>query len=101
MTGRIVGRFLDHTGAPLQGEVELVPLVRTVTRAGMDAVYLPARQVVPLDVAGRLDLEVVAPGEGMNPSGWVWAALGAYAVAWGEYLLSQTVARSRGITAWR
>ena len=74
MTARIVGRFLDHTGTPLQGEVELVPLVRTVTRAGMDAVYLPARQVVPLDVAGRLDLEVVAPGEGMNPSGWVWAA---------------------------
>jgi len=38
---------------------------------------------------------------GVLPSAWVWAALGAYAVAWGEYLVSQTIARSRGLTGFR
>lgn len=32
---------------------------------------------------------------GVLPSGWTWAALAAYGVAWGEYLVTQTIARSR------
>lgn len=32
---------------------------------------------------------------GALPSAWTWAALAAYGVAWGEYLVTQTVARSR------
>ncbi|MDQ1136026.1 hypothetical protein QE410_000825 [Microbacterium sp. SORGH_AS 1204] len=38
---------------------------------------------------------------GALPSGWTWAALGAYAVAWGEYLVTQTIGRSRGSAAAR
>lgn len=51
--------------------------------------------VVALTVASLLGLA------GILPSAWVWAALGAYAVAWGEYLVSQTIARSRGLTGYR
>lgn len=49
--------------------------------------------VVALTVAGVLG------ALGVLPNAWVWAALGAYIVAWGEYLVSQTIARSRGTTA--
>ncbi|MEZ3155652.1 MULTISPECIES: hypothetical protein [Microbacterium] len=51
--------------------------------------------VVALTVAGLLGVAgALAPV-------WVWAALGAYAVAWGEYLVSQTIARSRGVAGSR
>lgn len=51
--------------------------------------------VVVLTVASLLGVA------GLLPAGWVWASLGAYAVAWGEYLVSQTIARSRGLTGYR
>ncbi|KTR89050.1 hypothetical protein NS220_16080 [Microbacterium testaceum] len=49
--------------------------------------------VVALTVVGALGAVGILPG------GYVWATLGAYIVAWGEYLVSQTIARSRGVTA--
>lgn len=67
-----------------------------------DSALAASRAVLPvLFVVGALTVAGLLGVAGVLPAGWVWAALGAYAVAWGEYLLSQTIARSRGITAWR
>lgn len=51
--------------------------------------------VTALTVASLLGLV------GLLPSAWTWAALGAYAVAWGEYLVTQTIARSRAAAGLR
>lgn len=83
------------------------PVILLIATAGAllviwrtDGALVGSRAVVPvlivvvaLTAAGLLALT------GALPSGWMWAALGAYAVAWGEYLVSQTIARSRGVTA--
>ena len=61
-----------------------------------------ARAIVPvLAVVIVLTIAALLGLVGILPSAWVWAALGAYAVAWGEYLVSQTIARSRGLTGYR
>lgn len=72
MTARITGTFLDFEGKPLSGVLELVPRVTHATVPGSRAVHLPATEVVALDPAGRVDLTVVAPGPGSNPTDWVW-----------------------------
>ncbi|PTT19352.1 hypothetical protein DBR36_07835 [Microbacterium sp. HMWF026] len=55
-----------------------------------------ARAAVPvLAVVAVLTVAALMGLAGILSSAWVWASLGAYAVAWGEYLVSQTVARSR------
>lgn len=51
--------------------------------------------VVALTVAAMLGMA------GVLPSAWFWAALGAYAVAWAEYLVTQTIGRSRASSAVR
>lgn len=61
-----------------------------------------ARAIVPvLAVVVVLTIAALLGLIGILPSAWVWAALGAYAVAWGEYLVSQTIARSQGLTGYR
>lgn len=61
-----------------------------------ERVVLPVLIVVTaLTVASLLGLV------GLLPSTWTWAALGAYAVAWGEYLVTQTIARSRAAAGQR
>lgn len=72
MTARITGQFLDFEGKPLSGVLELVPRVTHATVPGSRAVHLPATEVVRLDSQGRVDLTVVAPGPGSNPTDWVW-----------------------------
>ena len=62
-----------------------------------DGILAGARAAVPvLAVVAALTLASLLGLAGVLPSVWVWASLGAYAVAWGEYLVSQTIARSRG-----
>ncbi|MEV7768666.1 hypothetical protein [Microbacterium testaceum] len=83
------------------------PLILLIATAGALLVVLrtPAgavasRALVPvLIVVVALTVAGVLGALGVLPNGWVWAALGAYIVAWGEYLVSQTIARSRGTTA--
>ncbi|MDQ1076041.1 hypothetical protein QE406_002289 [Microbacterium testaceum] len=83
------------------------PLILLIATAGALLVVLrtPAgavasRALVPvLVVVVALTVAGVLGALGVLPNGWVWAALGAYIVAWGEYLVSQTIARSRGTTA--
>lgn len=54
------------------------------------------RVVLPvLVVVTALTLASLLGLVGLLPAAWTWAALGAYAVAWGEYLVTQTIARSR------
>ncbi len=85
------------------------PLILLLATAGAllviwksDSALAAPRAVIPvLVVVSALTAAGLLGVAGVLPTGWAWAALGAYAVAWGEYLLSQTVARSRGITAWR
>lgn len=72
MTARITGTFENFEGLPLGGVLEFVPRVPNATVTGSRAVHLPAPQIVPLDPAGRVDLIVVAPGPGSNPTDWVW-----------------------------
>lgn len=60
-----------------------------VTPVGERVVAPALAVVVALTVAALFGLA------GVLPSGWTWAALGAYGVAWGEYLVTQTLARSR------
>ena len=74
MTARITGQFLDFEGKPLSGVLELVPRVRHATVKGSQALHLPATEVVALDAEGRVDVTVVAPGPGSNPTDWVWEA---------------------------
>lgn len=60
------------------------------------------RFVMPvLVVVSALTVASLLGLAGLLPSGWTWAALGAYAVAWGEYLVTQTVARSRAAAGLR
>lgn len=67
-----------------------------------DGALVAARAVVPvLIVVAALIAAGLLGLAGVLPSAWTWAALGAYALAWGEYLVSQTIARSRGVTSWR
>ncbi|MDU0367766.1 hypothetical protein AB0O16_08425 [Microbacterium sp. NPDC089180] len=85
------------------------PLILLLATAGAvlviwksDSALAAPRAVIPvLVVVSALTVAGLLGIAGVLPTGWAWAALGAYAVAWGEYLLSQTVARSRGVTAWR
>lgn len=85
------------------------PLILLAATAGAvlviwrsDSALAAPRAVIPvLVVVSALTVAGLLGVVGVLPAGWVWAALGAYAVAWGEYLLSQTIARSRGVTAWR
>ena len=72
MTARITGQFQDFEGKPLSGVLELVPRVPHATVPGSRAVHLPATEVVVLDAQGRVDLQVVAPAPGSNPTDWVW-----------------------------
>lgn len=72
MTARITGQFQDFEGKPLSGVLELVPRVTHATVPGSRAVHLPATEVVALDAQGRVDLQVVAPAPGSNPTDWVW-----------------------------
>lgn len=51
--------------------------------------------VVALTVSAMLGMA------GVLPSAWFWVALGAYAVAWAEYLVTQTIGRSRASSAVR
>ena len=74
MTARITGQFQDFEGKPLSGVLELVPRVTHATVPGSRAVHLPATEVVKLDPQGRVDLTVVAPAPGSNPTDWVWEA---------------------------
>ena len=74
MTARITGTFLDFEGKPLSGVLELVPRVTHATVPGSRAVHLPATEVVLLDAEGCVDLTVVAPAPGSNPTDWVWEA---------------------------
>lgn len=74
MTARITGTFLDFEGKPLSGVLELVPRVTHATVPGSRAVHLPATEVVLLDADGCVDLTVVAPAPGSNPTDWVWEA---------------------------
>ena len=74
MTARITGLFEDFEGKPLAGVLELVPRVRHATVKGSQALHLPATEVVALDAEGRVDVTVVAPGPGSNPTDWVWEA---------------------------
>lgn len=72
----------------------LLVVWRTPTGAVASRALVPVLIVViALTVVGALGALGVLSG------GSVWAALGAYVVAWGEYLVSQTIARSRGLTA--
>ena len=83
------------------------PLILLIATAGALLVVLrtPAgavasRALVPvLIVVVALTVAGVLGALGVLSNAWVWAALGAYIVAWGEYLVSQTIARSRGTTA--
>lgn len=85
------------------------PLILLLATAGAvlviwksDSALAAPRAVIPvLVVVSALTVAGLLGIAGVLPTGWAWAALGAYAVAWGEYLLSQTVARSRGVTAGR
>lgn len=85
------------------------PLILLVATAGAllviwrsESALAAPRAVIPvLVVVTALTVAGLLGVAGVLPTGWTWAALGAYAVAWGEYLLSQTIARSRGVTAWR
>ncbi|MCJ1707587.1 hypothetical protein [Microbacterium sp. VKM Ac-2923] len=60
-----------------------------VTPVGERVVAPALAVVVALTAAALFGLA------GVLPSGWTWASLGAYGVAWGEYLFTQTLARSR------
>lgn len=60
------------------------------------------RVVLPvLIVVTALALASLLGLVGLLPAAWMWAALGAYAVAWGEYLVTQTIARSRAAAGLR
>ncbi|BFM25940.1 phosphoglycerol transferase MdoB-like AlkP superfamily enzyme [Microbacterium testaceum] len=85
------------------------PVILLVATAGAllviwrsDGATVGARATVPvLVVVVALTVAALLGLAGVLPSGWVWASLGAYAVAWGEYLVSQTIARSQGLTGYR
>ena len=85
------------------------PVILLVATAGAllviwrtSAGVIGARAIVPvLAVVVVLTIAALLGLIGILPSAWVWAALGAYAVAWGEYLVSQTIARSQGLTGYR
>lgn len=85
------------------------PVILLVATAGAllvvwrsDGAVAAARATVPvLAVVVVLTIASLLGLVGILPSAWVWASLGAYAVAWGEYLVSQTIARSRGLTGYR
>ncbi|MDF2990158.1 MAG: putative Rossmann fold nucleotide-binding protein [Microbacterium sp.] len=59
---------------------------------------VPSKALVPvLVIVVALTVLGVLAVSGVLPRDVIWAALGAYVVAWGEYLVSQTIARSRGV----
>jgi hypothetical protein len=80
--------------APVILLVATAGAVLVVWRGG--ATPVGARFVTPvLVVVTALTVASLLGLLGILPSGWIWAALAAYVVAWGEYLVTQTIARSR------
>jgi len=82
----------------------VTPVVLLVATAGALLVVwrtpggaVPSRALLPVVVVvAALTVAGVLGVSGILPAEYIWAALGAYVVAWGEYLVSQTIARSRG-----
>lgn len=85
------------------------PVILLIATAGAslvvwraDGALAGARAALPvLAVVVALTVASLLGVVGVLPSAWVWASLGAYAVAWGEYLVSQTISRSRAVTTYR
>ena len=80
---KITGRFLlpatstaDNELVPLQGRVIFMPKAPLLTDA--EGIRLPAETVCTLDAEGYLTfkgswgVDLLAPGEGVTPSSWVW-----------------------------
>ena len=80
---KVTGRFLlpatstaDNELVPLQGRVIFMPKAPLLTDA--EGIRLPAETVCTLDAEGYLTfkgsrgVDLLAPGEGVVPSSWVW-----------------------------
>lgn len=67
----VTGNFLSPDGAPLNGKVWLTPSAPIIRAEG--ATYL-ADTVVLEVIDGKVSGSVIAPGEGISPSGWTYKA---------------------------
>lgn len=80
--GTVVGRFLAPTGTgePLTGEVTF--RARPAVIRGEATVWLPAPVTATLDSEGHLThngsrgVDLLAPGEGVDPDSWTWCVTG-------------------------
>lgn len=68
----VTGRFLAPDGSPLAGSVVFTPAFSSATDG--QAVTLPAPVPAQLDAEGRLEVSLLVPGEGTQPSAWTWRA---------------------------
>ena len=68
----VTGQFLAADGRPLSGSVCFTPRLRFARDA--KAIYLPSPVSVTLTEDGRITASLLVPGDGVEPSSWVWHA---------------------------
>lgn len=68
----VTGAFLAADGTPLSGSVRFTPRLRFARDA--TAIYLPSPVSVTLTEDGRITASLLVPGDGVEPSSWVWHA---------------------------
>lgn len=68
----VTGQFLAADGMPLSGSVRFTPRLRFARDA--TAIYLPSPVSATLTEDGRVTASLLVPGDGVEPSSWVWHA---------------------------
>ncbi|MER6112438.1 glycosyl hydrolase family 28-related protein [Streptomyces hirsutus] len=70
----VFGRYIDFTGAPMQGTVTFTPSQRYVTNPGADVLIFSAPLVATLDGTGAFSIEIPSTDDpDVTPQGFTWA----------------------------
>ncbi|MFE4651522.1 glycosyl hydrolase family 28-related protein [Streptomyces sp. NPDC056707] len=75
----VFGRYIDFTGAPMQGTVTFTPSQKYVTDPGEDVLIFSAPLVATLDGTGAFSIEIPATDDpDVLPSGFTWTVTEAF-----------------------
>jgi peptidoglycan/xylan/chitin deacetylase (PgdA/CDA1 family) len=72
-TVTVFGRYIDFTGAPMQGTVTFTPSQKYVTNPSADVLIFSAPLVATLDETGYFEIEIPATDDpDVTPQGFTW-----------------------------
>ncbi len=75
----VFGRYIDFTGAPMQGTVTFTPSQRYVTNPGADVLIFSAPLVATLDETGAFSIDIPATDDpDVTPQGFTWTVTEAF-----------------------